>query len=43
MIWASEGGFDPGTVYVVLASDIYRPESYIRDYELFLKEVEAHG
>jgi dTDP-4-dehydrorhamnose 3,5-epimerase-like enzyme len=39
MIWASEGNFDPNTVYVVLASDYYRAESYIRDYDDFLKEV----
>ncbi|MDP2815096.1 MAG: FdtA/QdtA family cupin domain-containing protein [Rectinemataceae bacterium] len=43
MIWASEGDFDPGTVYLVLTSDIYRPESYIRDYGLFLREVENRG
>jgi len=43
MIWASEGDFDPGTVYVVLASDVYRPESYIRDYEHFLREVKNRG
>jgi hypothetical protein len=39
LIWASEGNFDPGTVYLVLTSDFYRPESYIRDFEVFLKEV----
>lgn len=43
MIWASEGDFDPGTVYLVLASDVYRSESYIRYYELFIKEVERRG
>ncbi len=43
MIWASEGDFDPGTVYLVLTSDVYRPEGYIRDYDLFLREVENHG
>jgi hypothetical protein len=37
MIWAAEGDFDPGTVYVVLASDLYNPEDYIRDYDEFLK------
>lgn len=39
MIWASEGNFDPNTVYVVLASDYYRAESYIRDYDDFMQEV----
>lgn len=39
MIWASEGNFDPNTVYVVLASDYYQVESYIRDYDVFMKEV----
>jgi len=43
MIWASEGGFDPGTTYLVLASDFYDPKSYIRDYNLFLDEVNKHG
>jgi len=42
MIWASEGNFDPNTVYVVMASDVYRAESYIRDYEIFVKEIAAH-
>jgi dTDP-4-dehydrorhamnose 3,5-epimerase-like enzyme len=37
MIWASEGNFDPGTVYVVLASDLYNADDYVRDYELFTR------
>jgi hypothetical protein len=43
MVWASEGNFDPNTVYLVMASDIYRPDSYIRDYARFLEEVKNHG
>ena len=43
MIWASEGDFDPGTVYIVLASDVYHADSYIRDYEHFLREVKNRG
>jgi hypothetical protein len=39
MIWAWEGDFHPGTVYVVLASDVYRADSYIRDYDEFVREV----
>jgi dTDP-4-dehydrorhamnose 3,5-epimerase-like enzyme len=37
MIWASEGDFDPGTVYLILASELYSAESYIRDYDEFLR------
>ncbi len=37
MIWASEGNFDPGTVYLILASDYYDPDDYYRDYEVFLR------
>jgi len=36
MIWAAEEDFDPGTVYVVLASDYYDAADYIRDYDAFL-------
>jgi dTDP-4-dehydrorhamnose 3,5-epimerase-like enzyme len=43
MFWASEGDFDPNTVYLVMASDIYRAESYIRDYEEFLRLVGCRG
>ena len=43
MIWASEGNFDPNSVYLVLASEVYRAESYIRDYEEFVSEVKNRG
>ena len=43
MIWASEGDFDHGTVYLVLTSDFYKPEGYIRDYDEFLAEAGRHG
>lgn len=36
MIWAAQGGFDPGTVYVVLASQRYEEGDYLRDYNAFL-------
>lgn len=39
LIWASEKNFDPGTVYLVLTSDLYNPNSYIRDYDKFLDVV----
>ncbi len=43
MIWASEGDFDPGTVYLVLASDVYREDGYIRDYDEFVRGVGRRG
>ena len=36
MIWAAETNFDPGTVCLVLASDIYRREDYIYDHGQYL-------
>lgn len=36
MIWAAEVNFDPGSVCLVLASDLYNADDYIRDYDLFL-------
>lgn len=37
MLWAAEINFDPGSVYMVLASDNYHEDDYIRDYDTFLK------
>lgn len=37
MIWASEGNFDPGTVCLVLASELYDPNDYIYDYDEYLR------
>ncbi|MDT0631816.1 FdtA/QdtA family cupin domain-containing protein [Rubrivirga sp. S365] len=39
MIWASEVNFDPGSIYLVLASDHYDEADYIRDYDNFLHAV----
>ena len=39
MIWAWEGNFDPGTVYMVLASAHYNEADYHRDYEVFVQAV----
>lgn len=39
MIWASEGNFDSGTVYLVLTSDLYDEADYYRDYNQFLEAV----
>jgi dTDP-4-dehydrorhamnose 3,5-epimerase-like enzyme len=36
MIWAAEINFDPGSVCLVLASDSYSEDDYIRDYAEFL-------
>lgn len=36
MVWASEGNFDSGTVYLVLTSDYYNEADYVRDYDEFL-------
>jgi uncharacterized RmlC-like cupin family protein len=43
MVWASEGNFDPGTVYLVLASDLYNEADYYRDYDTFLKAVQEQS
>ncbi len=39
MVWASEYKYSPDAILLVLASDIYDAEDYIRDYDEFLKEV----
>jgi uncharacterized RmlC-like cupin family protein len=38
MIWAAEVNFDPGSVCLVLASDLFDEADYIRDYETYLNE-----
>ena len=35
-IWAAEQGFSSGSICLVLASDLYEKEDYIRDYNEFL-------
>ena len=37
MIWAAEVDFDPGTVCLVLVSNLYAEDDYIRDYDDYLK------
>lgn len=37
MTWASEGNFDTGTVYLVLASATYDEKDYLRDYNEFVQ------
>lgn len=36
MIWAAEVNFDPGSICLVLASENYSAEDYIRDYDQYL-------
>ncbi len=38
-IWAAETDFAPGTVLLVLASDRYEADDYLRDYDAFLEAV----
>jgi hypothetical protein len=40
MIWAIEKNFSPGSVCLVLASDVYDESDYIRDYAEFLNRVQ---
>jgi hypothetical protein len=35
MIWASEVNFDPGSICLVLTSDVYREDDYIREINEF--------
>ena len=39
-IWREMYDFSPDAVLLVLASDVYREEDYIRDYDEFLKSVQ---
>ena len=41
MIWATEYKYSQDAVLMVLASDVYKADDYIRDYDQFLKEVKA--
>jgi len=41
MIWAAEENFAAGTVCLVLTSDLYREDDYIRDHVEFLHLVRA--
>lgn len=43
MIWAAEVNFDPGSICLVLASDVYDESDYIRDYAQFLSAVRNTG
>jgi len=39
MIWAKQYNFSPDATLLVLASDIYKPDDYINDYNEFLDMV----
>lgn len=39
MVWATQFGYTPESVLLVLASDPYDPEDYIREYERFREAV----
>lgn len=41
MVWKEMYDFSPDSVLLVLASELYDPEEYIRDYGQFQKEVEG--
>jgi len=41
-VWHELTDFAPGTVIVVLASTLYEEADYLRDYEIFRREVGMH-
>jgi UDP-2-acetamido-3-amino-2,3-dideoxy-glucuronate N-acetyltransferase len=41
MVWSVQYRYTPDAILLVLASDPYDPEDYIRDYDEFLEEVAA--
>lgn len=41
MIWAAEVNFDPGSICLVLTSELYDAADYIRDYEQFIVHSKA--
>lgn len=42
-IWAAEVNFDPGTLCLVLASDVFSEADYIREYDAFIASREPRG
>jgi hypothetical protein len=41
MMWRELDNFSSGSVCLVLASELFDPDDYYRDYELFLKDASA--
>lgn len=39
-IWSSEQGFSSGSICLVLASDVYSEEDYIRDYDEYVEWID---
>jgi dTDP-4-dehydrorhamnose 3,5-epimerase-like enzyme len=39
MVWGTQYKYTPDAILLVLVSDVYEAEDYIRDYDLFLREV----
>ena len=42
-IWAAEQNFSSGSVCLVLASELYDPDDYVRDYDEFLSSKNRHS
>lgn len=42
LVWATEYKYSEDAVLMVLASDVYKPEDYIRDYDTFLEVVKEN-
>ncbi len=43
MVWCVQYKYTPDAALLVLASDVYDPDDYVRDYEQFLRELRAPG
>lgn len=43
MVWKEMYDFSPDSVLLVLASERYDSQEYIRDYEIFEEEVSGNG
>jgi hypothetical protein len=41
MMWRELDNFSSGSVCLVLASELFDPEDYYRDYDLFLTDAKA--
>lgn len=40
-IWASEQAFSSGSICLVFASELFKEEDYIRDYDMFIKYIKS--
>jgi hypothetical protein len=39
MVWAAQYKYSQDAMLLILASDVYNPQDYIRDYDEFLQEI----